>query len=76
MRRHSTPTLPEIFETDGDGTFRPTEYRVKIHAQTRNGGSINKICRAARKGSQSLFRAREIACQELAFGAVQLELEA
>ena len=67
--------MPEVVETDGDRAAALIERHVKVDPQARDARSIDRICGAGRQRRQALFRVRERAGQELAFGAMQLQRE-
>ena len=67
--------MPEVVETDGDRAAALTERRVQIHAQARDGRSLDRVAARADKRVQALLRRRQRAGQELAFGPVQLQRE-
>ena len=69
------PRCRRIIETDGDRAGALIEGHVQIHAQARDGRSLDRICGASRKRFQALLRFRQRTGQELAFGPMQLQRE-
>ena len=75
MRRPLDAQMPEIVETDVDGVAGLIEGHVQIDAQARDRRLLHRRRGAGRQRRQPLFRFRQCAAQELAFGSVQLQRE-
>jgi len=75
MRRPLDAEMPEEIETDSDRAGALIEGHVQIHAQARDGRSLDRICGVSRKRFQALLRFRQRTGQELAFGPIQLQRE-
>src|SRR5262252_7245823 len=75
MRRPLDAEMSEEIETDGYRAGALIESHVQIHAQTRDGRSLDRICGVSRKRSQALLCFRQRTSQELAFGPIQFQRE-
>ena len=75
MRRPLDAEMPEEIETDRDRAAALIEGHIQIHAQRRDGRSLDRICGVSRKRFQALLRFRQRTGQELAFGPIQFQRE-
>ncbi len=76
LPRPAQADAAKVFENDVDGEVGSVERRVERDAKARDGRSIDQVLRSPRQSGQSLFSRGEVADQELAFGPLQLEIEA
>ena len=75
MGRPLNAEVPEIVETCLDGAVAPAEGREELLLEAGDGGEVHESPGAAGQHRKPLLRCRECACEELALGAVELELE-
>ena len=65
--------MTKVLETHADRAVALVERRVQVHSQTGDGRQLSRADGLRPKALQALFRRRQVAGQEFAFGPVRFK---